>query len=131
MEQGVLLHPILIHFPIAFYLLEAFLLFLWLVKKDEAYQRFAWIVFRLGYLLMIFTVWAGLSDAGGISGIRGKVRPHAFGAASVFGVYTLRALYWWRGKKRAVYPAALFVSALLGSALVAVTAYFGGEIVYG
>ncbi len=131
MEHG-LFHPALVHFPIAFYVLEFLLLIFWIVKRDSSYERFALFTFRLGYLAMLVAAAAGLLDAGGISGIVGKVKPHFFAALSVLVFYTARALFWRFGKKNnAAYAKIQLAGAAIGTVLVLLTGFFGGEIVYG
>ncbi len=126
-----LFHPALVHFPIAFYVLEFLLLIFWAVKHDSAYERFAIFTFRLGYLAMLAAVGTGLFDAGGFSGIRGKVRPHFFAALSVVVFYTVRALFWRFGKKsNSAYAKIQLVGAAIGTILVLLTGFLGGEIVY-
>ena len=127
----MLYHPIFIHFPIAFYILELFLLILWQMKHDEFYRRFALFVFRLGYLFMITAVLSGLKDAGGIEHLLTHVRNHFFSAVALFIIYTVRALYWKFGKHQKSYAKILLASAMLGVLAVMVTGYFGGELVYG
>ncbi|MBI3999808.1 MAG: hypothetical protein HY351_04255, partial [Candidatus Omnitrophica bacterium] len=67
-------HPMLVHFPIAFYFLELILLCGWAKRQDENYLNFARFTFRLGYLFMILAIVMGFLDAGGIPGIQGRVR---------------------------------------------------------
>ena len=128
-----LLHPSLVHFPIAFYFLEMLLLLFWVVKKDEAYRRFALFSFRTAYLFMIVAVVAGLVDTGGISGALGhKVRPHFLSAVSLFTISTVRAFYWRFGRQEQPgYARFLVGGAILATLIVALTGFFGGEIVYG
>ena len=117
----MLFHPILVHFPIAFYFLELVLLLLWKGKKDPAYLRFALFSFRLAFGLMLVTMTAGWFDA---HGWVKPVRRHGTVAFITAGCYTLHALLWKWEKTR-------LPSAILGNVLVAVTGFFGGELVYG
>ena len=127
-----LFHPILVHFPIAFYFLEFFLLVLWRAKRDENYLRFSLFSFRLGYGFMIAAMVAGLIDAGGIDHITGRVRTHFLAAASVFALYTMRAFFWRFAKKNDKhYQLTHLLFAASGNILVAITGYFGGVLVYG
>ena len=129
MKIDILFHPILVHFPIAFYFLELFLLIFWAAKKDPAYLRFAKFSFRMGYIFMIPAIIAGLMDAGGLPE---SVREHAFFAASVLGIYTARFFYWQFAKpEQKNYPFWLIAGAALGFILVMITGYEGGELVYG
>ena len=129
-----LFHPILIHFPIAFYLLELVLLVFWRVKKDPAYRRFALFAFQFGFLMMIFTLASGLIDAGGLESIRKYegVRRHFLAAATVAVFYTVRTFIWKRVGEGAKPEAWIHLAgAATGNALVVLTGYFGGLLVYG
>ena len=126
------LHPPLVHFPIAFYFLEFVLLLFWWKKGDPAYRRFALISFRMGYLLMIAAVIAGYIDSGAHWPLPKAVRPHALAAVSVFILYTLRLAYWQlaHGDQK-FYRKILIGGSVLGTLLVTLTGFLGGELVYG
>lgn len=126
-----LIHPITVHFPIALYFFELFLILLWFFKSDEPFRDFAFLTFRLAFLSMIAAVIAGLVDTGGFSGIQGMVKPHFSGAVVLFVIQILRGLYWV-GKKPHTRGEALIclAGALLGCAAVIYTGYYGGEMVY-
>ena len=126
--EHVVFHPSLVHFPIAFYCLELLLLLFWQAKKDPAHLRFARFSFNLGYLFMLAAIVAGLKDAGGLSGITGKVRPHVYAAVCVFGIYTARLFVWRYAPKEN--SSIHLVGALVGTLGVLLTAFLGGEIVY-
>lgn len=124
----ILFHPPVVHFPIAFFVLEFILLGLWLRRGDPAYRRFALFSFRLGYGLIIPTMIAGLVDAKGLPPV---VRPHFVSALSLFLVSTGRAFQWrfqkGEGSKEVVF---LLAGALLACLLVGVTGYFGGKLAF-
>ncbi len=133
-EHGLhfLFHPVLVHFPIAFYFLELILLLFWIRKQDQTYLRFALFSFKLGYCFMILAMVAGVIDAGGPNDIQGRVRTHFFGAASVFALYTVRAFFWRFAKTEdRHYQVTHLLFALAGNILVALTGYLGGILVYG
>ncbi|MBI1977734.1 MAG: DUF2231 domain-containing protein [Candidatus Omnitrophica bacterium] len=131
MKLPLPIHPIAVHFPIAFYFLELILLTFWLAKKDEGYLRFARFSFRLAYLGMILAMIAGLIDVGGIQNITGKVRTHVIAALSVFILYTVRAFYWRFAKiGDRHYAMTHFLFSLSGNMLIAMAGYFGGMLVY-
>lgn len=129
MQLPFVIHPILIHYPIAFYLLEIFLLFLSVWKKDPAYEKSAGVVFALAFLGTLAAMGSGFIDTGGWEGIAGKVRPHAISALTTFILQIPRALYWKCSQSRKV--SVLLISGILVYAVVAYTAYLGGEMVYG
>ena len=125
-------HPVLIHFPIAFYALELVLLLFWVVKRNPDYLAFSRFAFRFAYFMMPVAMLAGLIDAGGIDGINGPVKSHAIAALSAFVFYTVRAVCFRFVKKDwKWYPAALILSALIGNLLLIVTGDLGGDLVYG
>ena len=127
-----LLHPIAVHFPIAFYFLELVLLLIWFAKNDFQYLKFASFVFKVAYGSMLIAMAAGLYDTGGFGGIEGGVRVHFFSAISVFIISTLRALFWRFGKpQQNHYRLTQILFALAGNILVVITGYFGGLLVYG
>ncbi len=123
-------HPALVHYPIAFYFLELALLILWQTKRDPAYLRFARFSFKLGYLFMLVALASGFIEAGGFQGIVGKVRPHAFGAVSVFTIATIRLILGRFASKENPSRAILIAGALILNIAVMTTAFFGGELVY-
>ena len=127
-----LIHPVIIHYPIAFYFLELILLFIWVKKKDPRHLQFASFVFKAGYIGMILAIAAGLYDVDGFGNIHGGVKTHFLAAMSVLTIYTLRALFWRFGKQTdSHYPMTQILFALAGNILVVITAYFGGLLVYG
>ena len=125
------LHPMFVHFPIAFCVLEFFFLILWFFKKEPAYLRFARIVFGLTFVSIGLAMIAGFRDAGGLKGIHGETREHAVLALGFLGVYFLRSFLWRFGKKEnRVSRLVLLGGAFIGLILVAVTGYLGGELVF-
>ena len=130
--MNFLIHPIDIQYPIAFYVLELILLFIWVKKSDSKYFQFASFVFKTGYIGMIIAIAAGLFDVDGFGNIKGGVKTHFLAAMSVLIIYTLRALFWRFGKQTdSHYPMTQILFALAGNILVVITAYFGGLLVYG
>ena len=128
---GVPLHPILVHFPIAFYFLELLLLVFWLKKRDSQYLRFSRIAFSLGYFFMAAAALAGFRDADGWKNITGMVRSHFYGAVSVIVFYTLRAVQLKMSKGEDARQVAIqFLGALVGNFLVMLTGFYGGRLVY-
>ncbi len=128
----LLLHPIAIHYPIAFYFLELILILVWIGKNDPVFLQFAKFTFILGYSFMFVAIAAGLFDVGGISGIKGHVKIHYICGMNVAGLYTIRALFWKYGKiEQPHYRFTQLLFALAGNILIVITAYFGGRLVYG
>ena len=125
------IHPIAVHYPIAFYFLELVLILIWIGKNDRVYLQFAKFAFKLGYLCMFLAAAAGLFDVGGFNHVTGEVRVHFIAAMSVVVFYTIRALFWKFGKlEQPHYRLTQFLFAISGNILVAITGYFGGRLVY-
>lgn len=127
----IILHPVFIHFPIAFYFLELVLIVLWITKDDREYRRFAYFSFRAGYVFMLIAMAAGLFDAGGFEGIRGVVKRHVTAVLAVFVIYTARAVFYWIVRKEPEkHRLVKLTGALIGNAAVAYAGFLGGLIVY-
>ena len=125
-----MIHPFIVHFPIAFYLLELALLMAWRVKRDEDFIRFARIVFWAGYFSMLAALGTGWWASGGWAHMGDTVKRHFFSAISLAVFSTGRAVIWkfrWRGSVHA--DLWLFTS-LVGGGLAVLVAYLGGVIVY-
>lgn len=124
-------HPLLVHFPIAFYFLELVLIALWIRQNDLAYRRFAVFTFGMGYGFMLAAMAAGVVDAGGFGQVRGAVRRHALAALLVFAVCTARALFYrTAAKEPEKHRFALLAGSLVGNAAVAYAGFLGGWLVY-
>ena len=126
-------HPMLVHFPIALYVLEAVLLIFWAVKKDTAFRRFALFVFRAGYLTMIAAWITGYFEGGGLPDILKyeRLENHFTAATTLLIFYTLRAGVWKGIKPGSAADHWIHLAgALIGCVIVAVTGYFGGLMVH-
>lgn len=127
----IMLHPVFVHFPIAFYFLELVMIVLWIVKDESEYRRFSYFLFWIGYAFMLVAMAAGLFDAGGLAGIRGAVKRHVTAALAVFAVYTARAVFYRVVRKEPErYRFAQLTGALVGNAAVVVAGFLGGLLVY-
>ncbi len=124
-------HPALLHFPIAFYFLELLFLLRWVLKGDPAYQRFAAIVFKIGYFFMLLAIFSGLTDSKWLIRSGGTTWRHFYAASAVFVFYTGRAFYL-KVADRGTGSFMFFqvTGALAGNLIMAIAAYFGGRLVY-
>ncbi len=127
----ILPHPVLLHFPIAFYFLELLFLLRWAVKGDPAYERFAVIVFKIGYCFMLAALLTGLFDAGWLRDANPPTWRHFYAASAVFVFYTGRAFYLKvADRMTGSYMFFQIAGALAGNLILAAAAYFGGRLVY-
>lgn len=128
-----LFHPVFVHFPIAFYFLEAIFLILWVTKVNDEYKRSALLIFRLAFVSMLISLATGWIDSGGIKNLKGDVARH-FTAALFLAFYQTGRAFLWRhsGKLRhRVYQKLQIASSAAGFGLVMIAAYLGGKLVYG
>ncbi len=121
------LHPFLVHFPIALFLVEGLLLFLGLLKQDRTYERFASFLFRIGYGFLMVSFLTGLIDSGGLKAMSRAVQQHFYTATALLIFYTARLIFGQRLRSK---PVSNLTSAVIGCALVVATAYLGGKLVY-
>lgn len=126
------LHPMLVHFPIAFLVLELFLIIRWARTGDAAYERFARLVFFLAFFCMLGALASGYREATEQGHkIQGAVARHYYAALTLFFFTTLR-LFQWRSVKPGltVPPALLTAASAAGVLLMAAAAFLGGRLVY-
>ena len=129
-EGKRLFHPQLVHFPIALFVLEAFLVFLWMLRSDERYERFAFFVLKIAIFMMPWVMLAGFLDSGGLSP---RTQPHFSLALGLFILNSTRLIIrWkagpllWQSRWRRIYP----VLILVGVLLTVFTGHFGAKLVY-
>jgi uncharacterized membrane protein len=132
------LHPLMVHFPIALISVSAFFHVASLAKRGNSYARYCAILAHgtlwLGALAAIPTVYFGWQafnsvnhDEAGHAAMLVH-RAWALGTAAVLVI--LAGWDAWRNKVETP-PAWWFSSAVIGAwLLVAVTAWYGGELVY-
>ena len=126
----ILYHPYLVHFPIAFFFLEGYLVLLWKITSKDKYEEFSYLTLRLGVITSVITMISGYIDAGGINPM---VKTHFLFALSVF---ILNIIRWILKKKygQEVWTgclAYLYVLMLLVSmALVGIVGHLGGKLVF-
>ncbi len=128
------IHPMLVHFPIALFCFEFFLLFWGYFKKRKDYLDLAQVSFFGAYLFLLTALVTGYFDAGGeIADLfEGSVKPHFYAAAVLFLISTVRLILWktlGKSGQAGFVPVKLTGSALTVAALL-VTGYWGGRIVY-
>ncbi len=122
-------HPPLVHFPIAFYFLEFFLLLFWILRREESFLKFSAIVFKFAFAAMMAAMAAGYRDSGGLNP---KIQNHFFAALSTLVIQSMRGILWFRmNRSKKFNPWILGIGSLMGVVSVIVTADLGGDLVYG
>ena len=123
------IHPYLVHFPIAFFFLEAVLIFIGHLRKENRYEEFSFFVLKAAMLTMPFVMAAGYFDAGAITS---KVRWHFFSALLLFFVNGFRLVLRWKAGSAIWNRAPRAALALLGFSLLltTITGHLGGMIVH-
>lgn len=133
MEQLVI-HPVFVHFPIAFAVLEMITLIVAKRKNNPNYLQFAQFVFTCMLLSMPLALISGSIDAKGIKNIleNEEIREH-FIAAQAFFVFSIARFFHWRAcNKKGCYPVALLIAlSVLSTGLALLSGKLGGDLVYG
>ena len=132
-------HPLLVHFPIALLLAGALAEILGAMRGRSGSSptaRFCVGLGALGAALAAFTGWQRAEGFKALPGTEANVDVHRWFAVGTTGLAALLALIglWSRERKDGVRAPGLGLfrwGLLLAAVLVAVTAHFGGTLVYG
>jgi uncharacterized membrane protein len=129
------LHPMTIHFPIAFYLLGVLLTLIYLWRGNQEIERFAYWSFLLGFIGTIVACVVGLIDQSQLDlsdPRRVTVNNHITASVALLiinGLLIYIRFRWpdvFAGKYRWAYLGLM----ALGVAAVLTTAWLGGELVF-
>ena len=129
---GIVLHASFVHFPIALFCFEFFLMLLWRLRGNAEYKSAARMAFLGAYVMLFGAVASGYFDAGGeIKDLFvGGVKPHFFSVLVLFAISTGRLILTRLRRESPDRGWAELLGPALTVAAVAVTAYWGGELVY-
>ncbi|MEW5959900.1 MAG: DUF2231 domain-containing protein [Chloroflexota bacterium] len=128
------LHPLTVHFPIAFYLLGAGLTLAYLWRRQPDMERFAAWSFSLSWVMTLLAGLSGLIDQGQLAVAdprRSHVNSHITAAVALLilnGLLLYMRLRWpdVLARRRRPYLSLM----LLGVIAVLAAAWLGGQLVY-
>lgn len=132
---GQPLHPTVVHFPIALYLLGVLLTLGYLWRRTPDYERFAYWTFILAWISVVVAALAGLVDQGSLAPNdprRDNINNHITAGVVLLVINGLVVYYRFRWadvlatSRRWQYLALMAA----GVVAVAVTGWLGGELVY-
>lgn len=128
------IHPLLVHFPIALLTVAIGFEITTLVRENERLSTASWLLMALGYIGLLTSIATGLLAKGSVPipiSAETPLSSHeqaAFGVAILFGVHIVLKI---RAKTKMREHRIYFILLLLGClALLWLTAWFGGDLVY-
>jgi len=129
------IHPLLVHFPIALLLTYVALDWAGRIWKGKPFTEAAWYTLLLGLAGTLVTVLTGLVAARGVpadSPALATLNVHKFIGLATFVLFGIQAVCYARnrGKYTPGKQVLHTVLQLAGVALIVLTGYFGGELVY-
>ena len=125
--KDFLFHPAFVHFPIAFAFFELGLLLALDFYGDDVRKFAAWTG-RVGYFSLLPAALSGFAGIGGFGKINATNWPHISAAGILFVWWTLRMCFEKFFEKRTKFAVLAFSA--VTCALVVLTAYRGGALVY-
>ena len=128
----ILLHPKLVHFPIALVFGAALMQVLGLVFKKEGWRAAAWIMFVMAAAAIPFVALSGLWEPDRLRLHHPVLEEHKQWAfAALFSSLAVLPVLWFLKSKNNKVFQSLFLAAALGvSFLLASAAHEGGEMVF-
>jgi uncharacterized membrane protein len=127
------LHPVIVHFPIALLITAIVFEVLALVlKRDVLREASTWLL-GLGFLGGLVAAATGIlaEDAAEDGGVpESAIETHESFAYAALAVFALLIAIRWLQRKRKIPNAVFLALGVVGVALIGLTGYFGGDLVY-
>lgn len=138
------IHPMIVHFPIVFFLTLAAVDIVALIRGSTITTRSAWgcvstsLAVLAGASAIVAWIFGGIAldtaEAGGFSSDIAETHEGLGTTTAIaFAIWALVRIYaWWRNRAEgAGIRAGIAVVEIAGAILVIATAYYGGTLVYG
>ncbi|MFZ5862467.1 MAG: DUF2231 domain-containing protein [Nitrospirota bacterium] len=127
------LHPIIVHFPIALLITAIVLGALELVLKRDALREAATWLLGFGFMGGLVAAATGIlaeeaAEEGGVP--EGAIETHESLAFAALAVFALLIVIRWLQRKRSIPNSVFLAIGVIGVVLIALTGYFGGDLVY-
>jgi uncharacterized membrane protein len=128
----VLVHPLIVHFPIALWLTSALFDLLYLRSGDRFHFRTAQSLIGLGLLGAVASILSGFADVRGLNPEdigAAFLRRHSAHSLFAYGAtLAYLASFYVRWRHPAVSRLVLLLLTLIGASLIAWTGWLGGEL---
>jgi len=131
-RTAVLIHPLVVHFPIALWLASTLFDALGQWRADPMFRRTAYWLVGLGLIGAAASIALGWTDlfaqeAQGVgTAVLLKHRYHSWAAYVATAVYLANFVWRWRTDNRAAER--ILPLSLLGAVLISITGYLGGDL---
>jgi len=130
-----LLHPVFVHFSVAFLVAGGLAEALGILARREKAERVGGVIVLFGTASLVLTVATGFLAQNVLdipAGARTLVERHERAGLGILAVFLVSQVWkgWHGGRLPAEQRAAYAFLLLLGAALVAYVAFLGGEMVY-
>jgi uncharacterized membrane protein len=128
----VLIHPLVVHFPIGLWLTSTLFDVLARWRADPMFRRMAYWLVGLGLICAAVSIALGWVDlfsleAQGVgTAVVTKHAYHSWAAYAATAVYSANFVWRWRTDNRAADR--ILPLSILGAALIAITGYLGGDL---
>ena len=134
--QSLPIHPQLVHFPIALFLLGSLSILVYLWKNNARFYDWGFKSLVAGWLLMIPTVTAGLIEASRLEDgttadqLADKHTLAGFLVWTIFSMVIFLLIKWRKRMDVKKARVCLVILILLGVTAIIITSNFGGRLVY-
>ena len=127
-----LLHPKLVHFPIAFFMGALGLEIISLVFKKESLHKAAVTLFVMATVITPLVVWSGLEEAEHLNLHHPVLDTHKrFALLTMWGsLATLPFLWFAQRRNKAIFRIIFLICLLVFAIFVTITGHNGGRMVY-